>query len=387
MLCPRCNKEIPDDAVLCCYCGRTILKRNQSKSHTRGNGSGCAYKRGKTWTAIYTYGWRRDEDGKNHQLRVTKGGFKTKNDALAYCLVLKNGTARKAAPSLQHYWDLYYEHEYEKLSASKKTAYKTAWKKMSSIQHRAVDTLTVQDLRDVVAQNTNTFYPARDMKVVLGHLFKLAAADRWVDKSLPEFIILPDLNERERKPFTDEEQAALWNIYDAGDRRAAIPLIMIYTGMMPGEIQGLKLDMIDIDHQRIEGAGMKTKVRKAAPIYLPDTIIPVLIDEMQHATSAKGYVWPRNEDKFYENYYAALEAAGCRRLEPYSCRHTTATALAITEGVAPQTVKKIMRWSTTKMLDKYAHPDDQDALNALKRLSRDPSAANPKKPDEPPSSL
>jgi hypothetical protein len=104
--------------------------------------------------------------------------------------------------------------------------------------------------------------------------------------------------------------------------------------------------------------------------YLPDTIIPVLIDEMEHSASGKGYVWPRNEDKFYENYYAVLEAAGCRRLEPYSCRHTTATALAITEGIAPQTIKKVMRWSTTKMLDKYAHPDDKDAMEALNRLAR-----------------
>lgn len=370
MICPKCAKEIPDDALLCCYCGRSIVKRQPAKRHTRGNGSGSAYKRGKTWTAQVTVGWYRDEQGKNHQRCRYKGGFKTRNEALAYIPTLKAGGAKKKAPNLLHYWESYRDNEYEKLSASKQTAYKIAWGKMASIQYRPVDTLTVQDLRTVVNEKAKTYYPARDMKVVLNHLFRLAGADRWVDKELPEFIILPELNEKERPIFTKEEQAALWRVYDAGDRRAAIPLIMIYTGIMPGEIQGLKLDMIDIDHQRIRGAGMKTKVRKAAPIYLPDTIVPVLIDEMQHATSAKGYVWLRNEDKFYENYYAVLEAAGCRRLEPYSCRHTTATALAISEGVAPQTVKKIMRWSTTKMLDKYAHPDDTDAMEAMNRLSR-----------------
>lgn len=370
MLCPRCNKEIPDDAVLCCYCGRTILRKPPARSHQRGNGTGYAYRRGKTWTAVYQYGWHQDEEGRNHRLRVTKGGFKTKNDALAYIPLLKSGTVKKDAPSLLYYWELYRDHEYEKLSSNKQMSYKIAWNKMASIQHRAVDTLTVEDLRRVVSENTKTYYPARDMKVVLGHLFDLAGADRWVDKDLPDFIILPELNEKERIPFSDEEQAALWRIYDNGDRRAAIPLIMIYTGMMPGEIQGLKLDMIDIDHQRIVGASIKTKVRRASPIYLPDTIVPVLIDEMQRSTSKKGYVWPRNEKAFYADYYDVLEAAGCRRLEPYSCRHTTATALAISEGIAPQTIKKIMRWSSTKMLDKYAHPDDQDAMNAVNRLSR-----------------
>ena len=67
-------------------------------------------------------------------------------------------------------------------------------------------------------------------------------------------------------------------------------------------------------------------------------------------------------------YYNALAAAGCRRLEPYSCRHTTATALAIDRSIAPQVVKRVMRWSTTRMLDRYAHPDTEDALQAVDSL-------------------
>ena len=143
---------------------------------------------------------------------------------------------------------------------------------------------------------------------------------------------------------------------------------MIYTGMMPGEMQHLRIEMIDLAAQQITGAGLKTKVRRESPIYLPDVIVPVLADEI--GDRAEGYVWPRNEDKFYATYYAALAAAGCRRLEPYSCRHTTATALAITEGIAPQTVKKIMRWSTTRMLDRYAHPSDSDAQTAINTLQK-----------------
>lgn len=371
MICPRCEREIPEDAALCCYCGRTLLRRPPARAHQRGNGSGTAYRRkNRTWTAVYTYGWRQDEDGKKHQLRTTKGGFKTKNEALAYCAVLKSGEARRQAPALQHYWDLFSDHELQKLSKSKQVAYRIAWDKLKLLHHRAVDSLTVQDLREVVARKAPTYYPARDMKVLLNHLFRLAAADRWVEKELPEFILLPELNEKERTPFTEEEQAALWRLYDTGDRRAAIPLIMIYTGMMPGEIQYLKSSMVDVDRQRIEGAGIKTKVRRDSPVYLPDTIIPVLIDEMANPTGTDGYIWARSEERFYRDYYAALEAAGCRRLEPYSCRHTTATALAITEGIAPQTVRKIMRWSTTRMLDRYVHPDDRAALAALSLLDR-----------------
>ncbi len=375
MLCPRCDREIPDDAVLCCYCARSIVRRQQPKRHARGNGQGTAYRRGKTWTACVTVGWEIGENDARSQKRLYKGGFKTRAEALEYIPALRDGGVAKSAPVLDHYWLLYRDGEYQKLSDSKQTAYKIAWEKLKSLRLRAVNSLTVSDLRRVVNEKAHTYYPARDMKQLLKHLFALADADGWVNARLPDYITLPDLNERERKPFTEAEQAALWKLYDGGDRRAALPLIMIYTGMMPGEMQGLKLDMIDIDNQCITGAGLKTKVRRAAPIYLPDTIIPVLIDEMQRAASKSGYVWSRNEDRFYKDYYAALEAAGCRRLEPYCCRHTTATSLAISEGIAPQTIKKIMRWSTTKMLDKYAHPDDADAKQALNRLKRlDPQA-------------
>ena len=369
MICSRCQREIPDDAVMCCYCGRVYRRKPPSRVHQRANGTGSAYKRGSTWTAVVTVGWY-IKDGVKHRVKRYKGGFKTRTEALDYIPILKNGGVRKKAPSLMHYWDLYQDHEYHQLGDSKQMAYKIAWGKMTAIHYRPVDTLTVQDLRDVVSQKAHTYYPARDMKTVLKHIFKLAAVDRWVDKDLPEFIILPPLNEKEHQPFTDEEQIALWKAYDGGDRRAAIPLIMIYTGMMPGEMQNLELDMIDVDGQRIRGVGMKTKVRRSSPVYLPDIIMPVLIDEMQHATSKKGYVWARNERKFYENYYAVLEASGCRRLEPYSCRHTTATALAISKVIAPQTIKKIMRWSSTRMLDRYAHPDDAAAINALNTIER-----------------
>ena len=110
-----------------------------------------------------------------------------------------------------------------------------------------------------------------------------------------------------------------------------------------------------------------TKIRKKSVVYIHEAIIP-LLDELMGGRDPDRPLYDCTKDKFYERYYHALEVAGVRKLTPYSCRHTTATALAITEGIAPQTVQKIMRWSMTKMLDRYAHPDDDaitDALNSI----------------------
>ena len=83
-----------------------------------------------------------------------------------------------------------------------------------------------------------------------------------------------------------------------------------------------------------------------------------------------GKVFPFGDTKFYNMYYGALEKAGVRKLSPYSCRHTTATALAIDKNIAPQTIKKVMRWSSTKMLDRYAHPEISDAVEAVEVIGK-----------------
>lgn len=367
MLCPRCNRNVPDDAALCCYCGRAFKRRPPSRVHQRANGTGTAVKHHNKWMADVTIGWYVDENGKKHRKRVRKSGFNTRAEALAYCSTLLCLEVKKKAPLLREYWETYANGEMDKLSDSKRTAYTIAWNKLKSLEYRPIDTLTVSDLRRVVSENAPTYYPARDMKVVLSHLFTLGAADGWASKDLPGFILLPEKNETVREPFTEEEQVALWRAYESGCVDAAIPLIMIYTGMMTGEMRRLTVEMIDLENRRIEGVGLKTKVRREAAVYLPQDILPVLQDVTEGKT---GRVWPYSEDTFYERYYAALDAAGVRHLTPYSCRHTTATALAISENIAPETVRKVMRWSTTAMLSRYAHPDDSDALAAVDKLKK-----------------
>lgn len=373
MICRKCSREIPEESVYCLYCGIKQVPEKGTR-HRRGNGTGSVYKRGNTWTARIVVRYVPVEGADPPRLKPvwrTKGGFATKREALEHCVVLKQQDYKPKvdAPQLVSYWETYESGELEKLSKSKRSAYRGAWNKLQALHYRPVDQITVAELREVVANSATTYYTTRDCKTVLARLFELAGADGWCSKDLPSYIVLPSLEEKEREVFTDMEQAALWKLYEAGDLRAAIPLLMICTGMMPGEMQALRVEHIDLEGHKITGVGMKTKVRKKSPIYLPDDILPVVEDLIAHALPG-GNIWPRDEKKWYTSYYDALAAAGCRRLEPYCCRHTTATRLAISEGIAPQTIKRMMRWSTTKMLDRYAHPDETDVLNAANRLKK-----------------
>ena len=372
MICRKCGRDMPENALYCPWCG--VSQQPKKSRGKRGNGTGSAYRRGNTWEARIVVRYDAVEvDGvkKKRPVWRTKGGFRTKRDALDYCAVLRSAVDRPKdrAPQLVEYWNTYRSGEYGQLSASKQSAYKTAWNKLANaLQYRLVDQITVAELREVVSGAASTYYTVRDCKTVLTKLFELAGADGWCSKDLPSYIVLPKLEEREREAFTVEEQASLWKTYEAGDLRAAVPLLMICTGMMPGEIQALKVENVDLENRKILHAGIKTEVRRKSAIYLPDDVIPILEDLIANARPS-GYLWPRNEKAWYESYYAVLESAGCRRLEPYCCRHTTATRLAANAENAPQTIRRMMRWSTTKMLDRYAHPADADIFKAANTIT------------------
>ena len=383
------------------------------KNRHRGNGQGTAIRRGAGWEARVVVGWKLNKDETRlFPIVKSKGGFSTKKEALEYCPTLRLSVEKpKEAPTLKYYWEVY-QRDLNKISKDKQDAYWIAWRKMESIHFRKIDSLTVAELRDLVAEKTKSYYPAKDMRTVLKHLFNLGAADQWVNKDLPEFIVLPELEEAERIPFTKEEQELLWKSYENGNTDAAIPLIMIYTGMMTGEMKKLEPGMIDLEERKKDcayslivpssmgvritplyrqpvhisdmfrmqatsaetnvlsisaGLGLKTKVRKKAEVFLATSIIPVIEDLI---AGKKGKIFPFGDTKFYNMYYGALEKAGVRKLSPYSCRHTTATALAIDKNIAPQTIKKVMRWSSTKMLDRYAHPEISDAVEAVEVIGK-----------------
>lgn len=378
MECLKCGKVIPvENALFCPFCGASqVKKQSDRRKKSRGNGQGSAYHRivnGKpqaTWTISVVVGWKPSEDG-SHKIPIkrTLGGFKTKAEAIEAVPRLKIARP-KTPPTLSYYWDTYKTTGFKTLSPSKQTAYRIAWeKRLASVAGVSVDALTVRVLQDTLDKHCESYYIAKDVKSLLSNLFKLAAVDGFVSKDIPSLLVLPELEEKEQTPFSDEEQKALWKAYESGEKSVCLPLLMIYSGMMPGEVQKLRVEQIDLERKIITGAGLKTKARKEIPVVIADCIIPVVQDLIDNARD-DGYLWIQSKDDWYDTYYHSLEVAGVRKLTPYSCRHTTATALAVTENVAPQTVRRVMRWSTSRMLDRYAHPDTQDALDAVNSIKK-----------------
>lgn len=366
MNCRKCKVALPDGAKFCHVCG--VRQEIQRTRRSRGNRQGCAIKRGSTWTAVWTeetYVDPDDEQKRIHQKRRWKGGFRTKTEALTYA-ANPIPMQPETSATLRDYWETFKASDFIDLGGSKQTAYKIAWGKLEGLAGRDIGSLTIQELQAVVDEKAPTYYPARDMRTVLSHLYKRAVAEGNARTNLAEFIRIPPLEEKETEPFTEAELKKLWEAYGAGNSFLGYVLLMIYTGMMPGELLRLQPDMIDWDKCEIVGCGLKTKKRKETPVVFPDMITPVLRDLVARSDGRK-YVAGMNKDNFYKAYHEAVTAAGVRDLPPYSCRHTTATALAL-GNIAPSVIQQVMRHTKFSTTQRYIHPDMEAAKTAVNAI-------------------
>lgn len=366
MICKKCKKDVPDGRY-CIACGADQSASKKTRPRTRPNGTGTAYKRGSTWTAQVTVGIKRDPDtGRVQQVRRTKGGFKTKREALEFCQQLANAAMPKKHVTFCDLWEQYEKTKYRQLSASKQCSYRTALKRLGDMIYTRIDAVTIADLQGLV--DGLTFYCAQDIKSILRHMYRIAMMQGWTSRDLSEYIVLPPKNESERTPFSDEEIRAIWRGYDGGDTWAGYILLMIYTGMMPGELLHCRKDMIHLDSHQIIGAGLKTAERKARPIVIADFLMPV-VQALIDYTGDAPLLCDTYKKAFYKKYYDCLDRCGCRRLTPYSCRHTTATACAVGAKIAPSVIQRIMRHAQLSTTQLYIHPDESAVLDAINKLN------------------
>ncbi len=386
MICRKCKQEVPDGAF-CNLCGIRQEKPSRAPKR-RGNGQGSAYKRGNTWTgqSPTQYYYTTDKDGKRtqHKKCQKKGGFATKKEALAWA-VSASSVKETPVPRLIDLWEGWSANDMQKLSKSKQTACNIARKRLESIITRPINLLTVDELQNIINTECKTYYPARDVKTLLSHLYQRAMASNSnngrVTQNLSKFLVLPEPEETEATPFTSEEVRALWAQYDKGDTFVGYILLLIYTGMMPVELMNCKKSMIDLDACEIRGAGAKTKVRKKSAIVFPDTIKPLMEDllavESSNSRANMDKLICINKDNFYSGFYEALERSGIsnpvdkkgnHKLTPYSCRHTYGTE-AVKSGLHPAVIQKMLRHASTKMQERYTHLSSEDAHTGANRIS------------------
>lgn len=374
MICRKCKREA-EDVPFCPWCG-TKQSVEKKKTKVRGNGTGSVYKRGKTYTVAIA----RKNPYNGQKETLTKSGFMTSKAAWEYLPTLKNSFDNPQAKidairnpplsetTLEKMWLSYQEtNKYHNLGKNTKSAYKTAWAKLESIHDMDIRLLTIEQLNDIISEKGKTYEPAKDMQSVLSHCYNWAISKQFLSNNIAKLVILPENKPKEGNPFNSDEIDRLWGGFDKGDIMAAYSLLMIYSGMMPGELFKAEKQMIDWKNQVIIGAGMKTNTRRDSPIVLADFILPVL--QFIVNNSPNNRICPMSQNRFYPAFKAMLEKYNCREnLTPYSCRHSTATGMALRD-IPHSIMLKVMRQKKFSTTLRYIHINEKPSLDAVNALA------------------
>lgn len=367
MICRKCGKEIQDDSVFCQYCGK---KQAEPKHGTksRGNGMGTIYKAASgSWAAEITLGYYM-QNGKTRRRRQRKQGFRTKKEAAAWIADIQaNGIGAKRDRITVSELYAMFQDSAEKLSSSKQTAYRVAWNKIKEgIGYRYIDELTVPELQELTDDAGTSYYTKRDIKVLLSHCYKIAIRDDYTDKNRAQYIQLPALETQEREIFTEQEIEVLWDCYKkTSDVTACRMLIMLYTGIRPGELTSIKVENIHLDEQWMTG-GIKTEKGKRRKIILPDCIVPLIECSILH--SSDGLLARYYRNGLYDAWNALRDALELRKvLTPYCCRHTYVTRLTALK-VSPAMLQELAGHEDYDTTLDYTHLSVADRLSEVNRL-------------------
>ena len=350
MECRKCKREIPSDAVMCCYCGVSTVPPARRK-RTRGNGQGCVYQLpNKKYIAIKVH-YYLDSDGKKHKQTASRC-FDTKRDAVNALPLLdprKSSASRatkKAKMTFKGLYDLWLPtHE-----ASKETldCYRAAVKYFAPLYYERIADVDIDDLQECIDECPRGKATRKNMRTTVGLMYKYGIPRGYLPEklNLADYLSVKGAEGAGGTGLPDEYLKAIQKA-TGGSLAADYIYCQCYLGFRPSEL--LALDVGDYDpKERAFVGGAKTEAGKNRTVTVSPKIQPI-IDRLIGAKNV-GPVFcteagARLDLKQYRAmFYDLLDSLGLENptfevngqqkhtYTPHSCRHTFATLMKRVDG-------------------------------------------------------
>lgn len=375
MFCRKCKKTIDDDSVFCKFCGvRQEIKRSRRQ---RPNGAGTAHKRGKTWTAVYTGGYRSDGDKRTPDV-VTLGGFPTKTAALDYMPVLKASykipkdernkalrlakeqptitdalksieTYKRKSPTSEITFKALYERWYpfyeQRCDKSTMNGHRAALAYFRELWGAPFASLSADDLQDCIDACPKGRRTQENMKSLGKRLYEYAIGRAIVDRDYASYVYI-SREGNEPRPALKPEHVELIRRQIGKYPFAEYVYCHCYLGYRPNEMLCLMKDAYHKDDgmEYLIG-GFKTDAGTDRAVTIAPQIAPII----QRLVQAPGvYIFPGPDgeaidDEYYREkiFYPLLAHLGIQEIPskekpatyvPYSCRHYFSNLLKDASG-------------------------------------------------------
>lgn len=270
---------------------------------------------------------------------------------------LRNVKPISTAPTLAEIWERVKAADLRNLqSPSTVKNYDTAFKHLQLIHHVPIDMLTLKDIQPIFDQQMRehaSYAKMNRMRIVLNHCYKHALKYDLASTNYAQYVDFYESREEveTRQPFDDGTIRQLWALRDDPDAQAV--LVMIYTGMRPGEFTTIRKDHVHLEERYMIG-GIKTAAGKDRIIPIHEAIAPFIGQMLQRSRNAWLFGSGRYQ-AYLRSSYSVLKKRMGFSYTPHSCRHTFAT-LAKLSGMDEYARKKIMGHSCKDLTDDvYTH--------------------------------
>lgn len=325
------------------FCG--VKQQSEPRAtKSRGNGMGTVYKRGKTWTAKVTIDYASGSDGVSRPVSRTKGGFKTKKEAVNYLPVLKLTPREKPK---QATFKQIYEAWQPTHRAGKSTmdCYKAAYKYFAPVYRLYISDIDIDDLQDCLDECNKGRRTKENMKALCGLLYKFAIPRHYVTLNMGQYLTVSG-DSGTKNALPDDALPKLEKHAD-GVFGASIVLCQCYLGFRPAEFVALDAANYNSKERAFIG-GAKTEAGTDRTVTVSPKIQKYIDKAMQGKTSGAVFAdedgKPLTTSRYRELFYSVLEKCGIDNpiverdgkkfytYTPHSCRHTFATLMKRAPG-------------------------------------------------------
>lgn len=374
MVCKHCHKDIPNDAKYCHLCGKQ--QNMQSKRHRRhrpqsqGSIVKLSGKREKPYwvrlPADYSTGVA---------IRESLGCFVTYSaaaEALSKALYTPEQVQQtQKTVTLQDIYDQFVDsHYFERLSKSAKGCHRSAWKHLQSCKNIPVSEINKATFQ-IPIDEMGVAGMKRETQAKVRNLASLLCAEAMglglISVNYGKLVQLSRTDTEPAKPFSSEQIKLLWAAADSHDKDAMTVLVLIYTGMRPGEL--LSTDIAQHLHTKGHFCyiqhGSKSTAGRNRIIPIPKILHPIIEQLVDGRTSGpliaaeQGGFW-RVDNWRSRRFKPLMSRLSLQGFTPYSCRHTFANILK-RRGVDPLIAKEVFGhadYATT--VERYQSTTEED---------------------------